>query len=97
MFWRWVAVLAFSLGSSQADRQVDRLLKQKIGKTLAGINDGNKYSWKIHFDNDGVDKCDTMRFGVGVDLSDIVNLINRRAIEWGCDIDYIEVKREDYK
>jgi len=79
----------------QADKMVDRLLREKIGKTLAGVNDGKRYSWKICFDNDGEDKCDTMRFGVDEDLSDIVNLINRRAIEWGCDITRIEVKRED--
>lgn len=79
----------------QADKMVDRLLREKIGKTLAGVNDGKKYSWKIHFDNDGEDKCSTTRFGVNEDLSDIVNLINRRAIEWGCDITCIEVKRED--
>jgi len=79
----------------QADKMVDRLLREKIGKTLAGVNDGKRYSWKICFDNDGEDKCDTMRFGVDEDLSDIVNLINRRAIEWGCDITHIEVKRED--
>lgn len=79
----------------QADKMVDRLLREKIGKTLAGVNDGKKYSWKIHFDNDGEDKCSITRFGVNEDLSDIVNLINRRAIEWGCDITCIEVKRED--
>lgn len=79
----------------QADKMVDRLLREKIGKTLAGVNDGKRYSWSIHFDNDGEDKCSTTRFGVDVDLSDVVNLINRRAIEWGCDITHIEVKRED--
>ena len=79
----------------QADKMVDRLLREKIGKTLAGVNDGKRYSWSIHFDNDGEDKCSTTRFGVDVDLSDVVNLINRRAIEWGCDITRIEVKRED--
>ena len=79
----------------QADRMCDRMLKEKIGKTLAGVNDGKKYSWQIHFDNDGEDKCSTTRFGVNVELSDVVNLINRRAIEWGCDITHIEVKRED--
>lgn len=78
-----------------ADKMVDRLLREKIGKTLAGVNDGKRYSWSIHFDNDGEDKCSTTRFGVDVDLSDVVNLINRRAIEWGCDITHIEVKRED--
>lgn len=79
----------------QASRMCDRMLKEKIGKTIAGVNDGKRYSWKIHFDNDGEDKCSTMRFGVNEDLSDIVNLINRRAIQWGCDITCIEVKRED--
>ena len=79
----------------QANRMCERMLKEKIGKTLAGVNDGKKYSWKIHFDNDGEDKCSTTRFGVNEDLSDIVNLINRRAIQWGCDITCIEVKRED--
>ena len=79
----------------QADKMVDRLLREKIGKTLAGVNDGKRYSWSIHFDNDGEDKCSTTRFGVDVELSDVVNLINRRAIEWGCDITHIEVKRED--
>ena len=79
----------------QADKMVDRLLRKKIGKTLAGVNDGKRYSWSIHFDNDGEDKCSTTRFGVDVELSDVVNLINRRAIEWGCDITHIEVKRED--
>lgn len=81
--------------NKQADKMVDRLLREKIGKTLAGVNDGKRYSWSIHFDNDGEDKCSTTRFGVDVDLSDVVNLINRRAIEWGCDITHIEVKRED--
>ena len=79
----------------QADRMCDRMLKEKIGKTLAGVNDGKKYSWKIHFDNDGEDKCSTTRFGVNEDLSAIVNLINRRAIQWGDDITCIEVRRED--
>jgi len=79
----------------QADRMCDRMLKEKIGKTLSGVNDGKRYSWKICFDNDGEDKCDTMRFGVDEDLSAIVNIINRRAIQWGCDITRIEVKRED--
>lgn len=79
----------------QADRMVDDLLKEKIGKTLAGVNDGKKYSWKVHFDNDGEDKCSTTRFGVNADLSDVINMVNRRAIEWGCDITCIEVKRED--
>ena len=31
--------------------------------------------------------------GVNEDLSDIVNLINRRAIQWGYDITCIEAKR----
>jgi hypothetical protein len=79
----------------QADKMVDRLLKERIGKTLAGVNDGKKYSWKVHFDNDGEDKCNTTRFGVDADLSDVINMVNRRAIEWGCDITCIEVKRED--
>ena len=79
----------------QADKMVDRLLREKIGKTLAGVNDGKRYNWKIHYDNDGEDKCNVTRFGVDNKLSDIVNLINRRAIEWGCDITHIEVKRED--
>lgn len=79
----------------QADRMCDRMLKEKIGKTLAGVNDGKKYSWKVHFDNDGEDKCNTTRFGVNADLSDVINMVNRRAIEWGCDITCIEVKRED--
>lgn len=79
----------------QADKMVDRLLREKIGKTLAGVNDGKRYSWSIHFDNDGEDKCSTTRFGVDVELSDVVNLINRLAIELGCDITRIEVKRED--
>lgn len=79
----------------EADRMVDSLLKQEIGKTIAGINDGKTYTWKIEFDNDGESKCNVMRFGVGCRLSSIVNLINRRAIEWGCDITRIEVRRED--
>lgn len=82
------------LVKERADKMVDRLLKERIGKTLAGVNDGKKYSWKIHYDNDGEDKCDVTRFGVDDNLSDIVNLINRRAIEWGCDITSIEVNRE---
>lgn len=27
-------------------------------------------------------------------LSDVVNMINRRAIEWGCDITHIYVTRD---
>lgn len=79
----------------EADRMVDSLLKEEIGKTIAGINDGKTYTWKIEFDNDGEGKCNGMRFGVGCRLSSVVNLINRRAIEWGCDITRIEVRRED--
>lgn len=79
----------------EADKMVDKLLKQKIGKTLAGVNDGKRYSWKVHFDNDGESKCSTTRFGVDDSLADIVNMINRRAIEWGCDITKIVVSRND--
>ena len=79
----------------EADKLVDGLLKEKIGKTIAGINDGKKYNWQIHFDNDGEDKCSTTRFGVSENLSDIINLVNRRAIEWGCDITNIKIVRED--
>ena len=102
-----LCVVAFILGcvfaegkkdewiKKQANRMCDRMLKEKLGKTLAGVNDGKKYSWNIHFDNDGKDKCSTTRFGVDADLSDVINMVNRRAIEWGCDITHIEVKRED--
>lgn len=83
------------LVKERASKECDRLLKQEIGKTIAGVNDGKRYNWKIHYDNDGEDKCNVMRFGVDNKLSDIVNLINRRAIEWGCDITCIEVKRVD--
>ena len=79
----------------EASKECDRLLRQEIGKTIAGVNDGKRYNWKIHYDNDGEDKCSVTRFGVDNKLSDIVNLINRRAIEWGCDITCIEVKRVD--
>lgn len=90
------AIKTFDLKvKKEADKMVDKLLKQKIGKTLAGVNDGKRYSWKVHFDNDGERKCSTMRFGVDDSLADIVNMINRRAIEWGCDITHIEVKRCD--
>lgn len=83
------------LVKERASKEVDRLLRQEIGKTIAGVNDGKRYNWKIHYDNDGEDKCNVTRFGVDNKLSDIVNLINRRAIEWGCDITCIEVKRVD--
>ena len=83
------------LVKKQASKECDRLLKQEIGKTLAGVNDGKRYNWKIHFDNDGKDKCSVTRFGVDDKLSDIVNVINRRAIQWGCDITLIEVERVD--
>lgn len=79
----------------EADRMVDALLKEEIGKTIAGINDGKTYTWKIEFDNNGENPCNGMRFGVGCRLSSVVNLINRRAIEWGCDITRIEIRRED--
>ena len=79
----------------RADKMVDRLLKQEIGKTLAGVNDGKRYSWKLCYDHDGESHCDTMRFGVDCRLSDVVNMVNRRAIEWGCDITRIEIARED--
>lgn len=81
-----------------ADKQVDALLAKEIGKTVAGINDGKTYNWSISFDTlDDGSKCNVTRFGVNIGLEALVNLVTRRAIEWGCDITKIEIERCDVK
>jgi len=94
VFLSGIAVVLY-MGAWRDRREVDRLLKREIGKTLSGIHDGLGYDWEISYDHNGESWCNATRYGVAVPLSQAVNLITRRAIEWGCDITAIKLVRTD--